>query len=202
MQPSPDNKPALRKYLAKCRDDLGAAFRETASREIADNIVDWFADQDIMSAGTARVVSGFYPFNSEIDCLALMAALNKAGCVTVLPFIIAPHQPLGFRQWGPGDPTIPGIWDIPVPLSEAANLVPDILLVPLLGFDRAGYRIGYGGGFYDRTLARLGANGKIISVGLAFSTQEVDEVPREAHDVPLDWILTENGLFRAGEQVS
>lgn len=194
-----DLKPDLRKELARRRDDLGADFRADASKIIARDAVEKFCATGLITDGPGPVVSGFYPFRSELDCRPLLSALITAGCQTALPVIVAAGQPLEFRQWAPGEPLEDGVWNIPVPAIHAATVVPDILLVPLLGFDKAGYRIGYGGGFYDRTLASLGSAKQITAIGLAFAVQEIDEVPREAHDVPLDWILTEAGLIRTGE---
>ncbi len=199
MQPVLDRKKALRQRLARRRDELGETLRAEASEAIANIAVDRFQAHDLIAEDWSRIVSGFHPFRSELDCRPLLSALRDAGCITSLPVIVAPNQPLAFRQWTPGEPLEPGVWDIPVPLAGADSLVPDILLVPLLGFDRAGYRIGYGGGFYDRTIAALQSAKPVTAIGLAFSAQEIDEVPREAHDMALDWVLTETGLKRADQ---
>ena len=194
-----DRKRALRMELARRRDNLGEKNRGEASETIARIAVELFRSHELIPAGFGPVVSGFFPFRSELDCRPLLSALIDAGCITALPVIVAADKPLTFRQWAPGEPLEPGVWNIPVPPVDATILVPDILLVPLLGFDNVGYRIGYGGGFYDRTLASLKSDKKIITIGLAFAAQEIDEVPREAHDMALDWVLTETGLIRIGE---
>jgi 5-formyltetrahydrofolate cyclo-ligase len=139
------------------------------------------------------VVSGFTPFGAEIEVVPLMARLAGEGWRTALPVVAGRDLPLVFRAWVPGEPTAAGAWSIPVPLDTAPVVVPDVLLVPMLAFDGQGYRLGYGGGFYDRTLAELRARKPVVAVGVAFSGQEVAHVPREAHDEPLDWILTETG---------
>jgi 5-formyltetrahydrofolate cyclo-ligase len=142
------------------------------------------------------VVSGFTPFADEIDVMPLMTRLAGENWQTALPVVVARGQPLAFRAWAPGDPTVAGIWSIPVPLESAPELEPDVLIVPMLAFDGEGYRLGYGGGFYDRTLARLRAIKPVVAVGAAFAGQEVARVPRGPHDEPLDWIVTEHGPKR------
>ncbi|HUF44987.1 MAG TPA: 5-formyltetrahydrofolate cyclo-ligase, partial [Aestuariivirgaceae bacterium] len=117
-----------------------------------------------------------------------------------LPVVVARGQPLVFRAWAPGNPTVAGIWSIPVPLESAPELEPDVLIVPMLAFDGEGYRLGYGGGFYDRTLARLRAIKPVVAVGAAFAGQEVAQVPRGPHDEPLDWIVTEHGPKRPAKR--
>jgi 5-formyltetrahydrofolate cyclo-ligase len=142
-------------------------------------------------------VSGFRPFADEIDVLPLMARLAAEGWRTALPVVAGRAKPLVFRAWAPGEPTVAGAWSIPVPPDSAPEVRPDVLLVPMLAFDRAGFRLGYGGGFYDRTLSALRASKPVVAVGVAFAGQEIPEVPREAHDEPLDWILTEHGAIRS-----
>lgn len=140
-------------------------------------------------------VSGFYPYQAEINVLPLLARLVSEGWQTALPVVMAKGEPLTFRAWAPGEPTGRGIWDIHVPLETAPELEPDVLLVPMLAFDRRGYRLGYGGGFYDRTLAELRKLKPVTAIGVAYAAQEVDEVPVADYDEPLDWILTERGVI-------
>ncbi len=116
--------------------------------------------------------------------------------MTCLPIVLGHGLPLEFRRWYPGEPTQPGMWKIPRPLPDAELVVPDVLLVPMLAFDRHGYRLGYGGGFYDRTLDQLRAKKNVIAIGVAYAGQEVDAVPRGPHDQPLDYVLTEQGLIQ------
>ena len=144
------------------------------------------------------IVSGFIPYKSEISTIALLNALNHGGWTTCLPVVIAAEQPLVFRAWSPGEELVPGLWDIPIPLESAPELVPDVLLVPMLAFDARGYRLGYGGGFYDRTLQKLRAQKTIVAIGVAYAAQMVDEVPRNAHDAPLDFVMTEKATFKCG----
>ena len=142
-----------------------------------------------------KVVSAFFPYKSEIDTRPLLGKLAGEGWTTALPIVIALGEPLIFRRWLPGEPTVPGVWDIPRPADEAPLLEPDVLLVPLMAFDRKGYRLGYGGGFYDRTLSLLRAKKPITAIGVAYAAQEVDSVPHDAHDQPLDFVMTEREIF-------
>jgi 5-formyltetrahydrofolate cyclo-ligase len=144
------------------------------------------------------IVSGFMPYKSEISTLPLLEALSGQGWQTVLPVVVAEHQPLIFRAWKPGEALEPGVWNIPVPPAGAAELDPDVLLVPMLAFDRLGYRLGYGGGFYDRTLEKLRRAKTITAIGVAYAAQQVDGVPRGDHDVPLDYVMTEEETFACG----
>ena len=142
------------------------------------------------------VVSGFHPHGSEIDTRQLLGKLAGEGWTTALPIVAAKAQPLIFRRWLPGEPLEIGVMKISVPLSSAPVVEPDVLLVPLLAFDKAGYRLGYGGGFYDATLARLRAKKEIIAIGVAFAGQEVAEMPHEAHDMKLDYVMTEKAIVK------
>lgn len=139
------------------------------------------------------VVSAFYPMEGEIWPLALMAALRKRGHTLALPVMQGKTDPLLFRAWTPGDELIAGVWGIRQPAPSKPVVLPDILLVPLLAFDRRGYRLGYGGGYFDRTLADLRQKKTILAVGLALDELEVDAVPHLDYDERLDWILTPSG---------
>jgi 5-formyltetrahydrofolate cyclo-ligase len=131
------------------------------------------------------------PIGDEPDTLPLLAALAEAGHATALPVTGPVGAPLVFRLWRPGEPTVPGPMRIPEPSPQSLEVAPDLLFTPLAAFDRRGHRIGFGAGHYDRTFAHLQARGPIRSVGLAFSVSEIQRVPEEAHDWPLDFILTE-----------
>ncbi len=146
-------------------------------------------------AGIAEgaIVSGFYPYRTEIDLRPLLSRLSSEGYRTCLPIVEGIGTPLTFKCWVPGETTMPGAWDIPIPLATAAEVEPDVILVPLLAFDRQGFRLGYGGGFYDRTIEKLRRAKPVKTIGIAFSAQEVANVARGPYDQPLDWVLTENG---------
>jgi 5-formyltetrahydrofolate cyclo-ligase len=139
------------------------------------------------------VVSGYYPMEGEIWPLPLMAALSAKGHALALPVIQGKADPLLFRAWTPGDTLIAGMWGIREPAPERPAVLPDIVLVPLLAFDARGYRLGYGGGYYDRTLRHLRSLKPITAVGLGLDALEVDAVPHLDYDERLDWILTPSG---------
>lgn len=142
------------------------------------------------------VVAGYMPIRGEIDPRPLLGALAQQGARTAMPTIAAQDAPLIFRAWQEGDRLQRGALGIQEPLPESEILVPDIVLVPLAAFDRAGQRIGYGAGHYDRALSKLRLEKPIVAIGLAFAIQEVAHVPAEAHDVPLDLVLTETETIR------
>jgi 5-formyltetrahydrofolate cyclo-ligase len=145
-----------------------------------------------------NIISAFHSFGTEISTFELFDKLVAEGWITALPVVIAKNTPLVFRQWAPGDALVLGRWDIQVPPEEAPEVLPDVLLVPLLAFDREGFRLGYGGGFYDRTLEKLRVLKKVTAIGIAYAGQEVDAVPRDAFDQRLDWIMTEKETFKCG----
>jgi len=185
-------KRTLRKAMGEIRAGLQADHGTDARERLRDTGLGF------LDPGLSGTVSGFYPYGSEIDCTGLLERLSGAGWVTALPVVLGPARPLEFRPWRPGEPLETGAWSIPVPGETAGSVVPDVLLVPLLAFDRQGYRLGYGGGFYDRTLGRLRAEKPVLAIGVAFAGQEVEAVPHGDHDQPLDWMLTEQGAFQFG----
>jgi 5-formyltetrahydrofolate cyclo-ligase len=140
-----------------------------------------------------RVLAGYLPIRTEIDPTPVMAAWR--GRVAV-PVIDGPDRPLRFLGWTPGCRMVPGPFGVPVP-EMGEEVVPDVLVVPLVAFDRDGGRLGYGGGFYDRTLAGLRARGAVQAVGFAYAAQEADRLPRETTDARLDAIVTEREVVRA-----
>lgn len=140
-------------------------------------------------------VSGYWPTSSEIDIRPLMNMLSDRGHPCCMPVVINKQQPMRFRQWTPGVQMVPGRFGIPVPPDTLPEMRPDIVLVPLLAFDRRGMRLGRGGGLYDRTIELLRATGKVIAVGISFSGQEVASVPFDVYDQRIDWIVTESQAF-------
>jgi 5-formyltetrahydrofolate cyclo-ligase len=139
-----------------------------------------------------RAVVGFYwPFRGEIDFVRFVRGLLDSGAEAALPVVVEKGQPLEFWRWKPEMAMRPGIWDIPVP-AVAEPVQPDCLLVPLVGFDEAGYRLGYGGGYYDRTIAALLSRPLVLGVGYAF--QHLPTIHPQAFDWPMDAIVTEDGI--------
>ena len=141
------------------------------------------------------IVSGYSPIRSEIDPLPLMEKLAKHGARLALPTVTARGKSLIFRSYNVGDRLTLGILGIPEPSPAAAEVVPDIMLVPLAAFDATGHRIGYGAGYYDYSFAHLRRHKPVIGIGLAFAAQEIVSVPALSHDVPLDYVLTEKRVF-------
>lgn len=145
----------------------------------------------------ARVISAYRPIRTEIDSTPLMHSLHEAGHRLAVPVILGEGQPLEFHEWWPGVRMEEGAFGAEVPV-DGIVLVPDVVLTPLLAFDTAGWRLGYGGGFYDRTLEGLRANRSIKAIGLAYAAQQIAAVPTEPTDQPLDAIATERGILRPG----
>ena len=141
---------------------------------------------------------------SEMDAAPLARALMVHGLELALPVVIQRDAPLVFRRWRPGDPLELDQAGCPAPLDLAGEVTPDLIMVPLLAFDASGGRLGQGGGYYDRTLEALRAEGRIpriAAVGLAYAAQELDNLPMDAHDQPLDGVLTEAG-YRSAKRIS
>ncbi len=141
-------------------------------------------------------IAGYHPKGDEADVQPALSALAAAGHATALPVVTGRAWPLVFRLWRPGHPLVPGAFRIMEPMGDAPLVQPDIVLVPLLAFDQAGYRLGYGGGFYDRTLEVLRAEAPTLAVGIGYAGQGVDKLPIDAYDQKLDWIVTEQGSWR------
>lgn len=182
-----DARKAELRSTAKQRRDI--AENNTAAEAISAVV------QDAMSLPGNAVISAYWPMGSEIDPRPLMRRLHETGHRLCLPVVAGKGQPLIFRAWQPGDLLESGGFGTQIPAVGQPTLEPQVLFVPLLAYDRDGYRLGYGGGFYDRTLAKLRAGAKLrtetIAVGLAYAAQEVPRVPRDQHDQRLDWIVTE-----------
>ena len=155
--------------------------------------------ENILQLGPFRPgapVSGFYPMAPEIDVLPALSWFAGHGHPTALPVVVGRRVPLVFRAWTPGGPLERGVLGIPFPGAGTPEIVPEILLVPLLAFDRRGHRLGYGCGYYDRTLADLRAKGPVLAIGVGFSFQEIGEVPATPTDQRIDAIVTERAAER------
>jgi 5-formyltetrahydrofolate cyclo-ligase len=180
-----DPKTALRREALARRSAVGAETRAALGHRLAE--------EGLRLARRWRpgFVSAFHPLREEPDTLPLLTALAAEGFATALPVVIGRGAPLAFRLWRPGEPTRAGPMSIPEPLAAARTVDPDLLFVPLACFDRRGQRIGYGAGYYDRSLARLRAIKPVHAVGVAYGVCEVAAVPYETHDESLDAIVTE-----------
>ncbi len=182
-------KAALRERQLSYRNKCSAQEREEAGIAVAREFV------QLVPIKPGVIVSGFFPVGHEFDCMPLLHAAQEAGAALALPRIM-PKRILMFLPWRPGDAMSEGPLGIPYPAS-GEEVHPDIVITPLLAFDEQGRRLGYGGGYYDRAIARLRAMKPIISIGVAQAWQKADDLPAEEHDedARLDFILTENGAI-------
>ena len=182
------SKAELRATALARREALSDKQREAAAKALAKRGLP-------LQITAGMVVSGYSPIRNEIDPAPLMQKLALLGARLALPAVVSRGKSLMFRAWSPGDRLMLGALGIPEPSPAAAELVPDVMLVPLAAFDATGHRIGYGAGHYDYTFAHLRKAKAIIGIGLAFAAQEIDGVPALSHDVPLDYVLTEKRVF-------
>ncbi|WP_112603082.1 5-formyltetrahydrofolate cyclo-ligase (plasmid) [Rhizobium sp. WW22] len=173
-----------RQRLIDDRKALPSAQRKAYTRSIADHL-----DQ-IVGDVSGKCISLFWPFLGESDLREWMAAATARGADCLLPVVVAKATPLVFRSWKMGERLERGVWNIPVP-AEGKEAIPDIVIAPLVGFDPYCYRLGYGGGFFDRTLAAL--ERKPLVIGVGFESQAIDTIRPLAHDIPMDVIITQTG---------
>jgi 5-formyltetrahydrofolate cyclo-ligase len=189
MPPSSETpKAELRRAALARRDALPPQERQQAAETIA-------ARPFPLPLAPGAIVSGFLPIKSEISPLPLMRKLAGAGARLALPVVAGAGQPLIMRAWSFGEPLLAGVWGIREPPPQSPQVAPDVLIVPLLAFDRAGQRIGYGAGYYDMTIAALRATRPVTAIGIAFAAQEIDAVPATPRDAPLDLVLTEREVI-------
>src|SRR5580692_1543913 len=144
-------------------------------------------------AGRPGILGIYWPFRAEFDPRPLIDVLVAAGRTVALPVVIDKKGPLEYRAWAPGEPLGAGVWDIPIP-EKREVVVPSMVLAPLVGFDRARYRLGYGGGYFDRTLAALSP--RPMAIGVGFAAQEIVTIHPQPFDIPMDVIVTETGVRR------
>jgi len=178
-------KKALRREMLERREAITSRERVRAAMTIAARPVP-------VAIAPGSIVAGFSPMKSEIDPIPLMHRLADAGVQLALPVVVARGQPLVMRSWTFGEHLRAGTWGIREPEPAAATVEPDVLIVPLLAFDRRGHRIGYGAGYYDMTLTALRERKPVVAIGIAFAIQEIDAVPDEPGDARLDFVMTEN----------
>ena len=146
-----------------------------------------------------RLVAFCWPIQNEYDARFLARRLRERGAKTALPVVVKYAQPLIFRSWKPGDVLARGVYDIPYPPSGEA-VVPDVALVPMNGFDAGGYRLGYGGGFFDRTLAalRTGNRSRPVAIGITYEMARMQTIHPQQHDIPMDYVVTERDVYQRG----
>jgi 5-formyltetrahydrofolate cyclo-ligase len=182
------SKGELRAIALAKRDALSDKQREAAAKALAKRGLP-------IEITAGMVVSAYSPIRNEIDPAPLMEKLAGQGARLALPTINARGKALVFRSYTVGDRLMLSSLGIPEPSPAAAEVVPDIMLVPCAAFDQVGHRIGYGAGHYDHTFAHLRKTRDLLGIGLAFAVQEIEAVPALSHDVPLDYVLTEKRLF-------
>ena len=141
------------------------------------------------------VIGAYWPFRGEFDPRFLMRQLRNGGSRLALPVVVSKNAPLQFREWWPGAPTVKATLGLPVPVGTEL-LEPQALLIPPVGFDERGYRLGYGGGFFDRTLAA--ARPQPLKIGVGFELSRIPTIRPQAHDVAMDFIVTEAGVYSVG----
>lgn len=180
---------AERERLIALRLAIPVISREGYSVRIMDQI------EELAGNMEGRSMSLYWPFRGEPGILPLIARIEKKGGQIALPVVIAKAQPLEFRTYKSGDKLAKGVWNIPFP-ENGKVIHPDIVIAPIVGFDRKSYRLGYGGGFFDRTLAA--SPKKPLVIGIGYSACAIASIYPQEHDIPMDVIITENGTIPAG----
>ncbi len=178
-------KAGLRATAHKKRAAIYSNQRSEAARAAAEHF------RTAVALAPGEVVALYWPIRDELDCKPVLTQLVDSGQPVCLPVVLGEEQPLELRLWEEGTPLFPSGFGTLAPADTAPVVEPDVIVMPLLGFDRHGTRLGYGGGYYDRTLSMLTKTPRLI--GYAFACQELDHVPRDSHDVPLDAVVTEAG---------
>jgi 5-formyltetrahydrofolate cyclo-ligase len=178
---------AERERLIALRMALPRAERRAMGERITDAL------QQIVGACPAGILGIYWPFRAEFDPRPLVDAFVATGRRVALPVVIDKKGPLEYRAWAPGEALVAGVWDIPIP-EKRDIVLPSMVLAPVVGFDRAGYRLGYGGGYFDRTLGAM--NPRPLAIGVGFAAQAIETIYPQPFDIPMDAIVTENGVTR------
>lgn len=179
---------AERERLIAARLAVPAAERAEAADAIGHEL------DRLVEISAGAVVSAYWPFRGELDLRGWLRSAIGRGAKAALPLVVAKGQPLVFREWGPGTKMERGVWNIPIPAAESPQIVPNIVIAPLVGYDPGCYRLGYGGGFYDRTLAAIPRPRLVIGVGLPLTALRT--IHPQPHDIPMDVIVTGAGAVR------
>lgn len=184
----PDNldrwRQSERDRLIEARQKIPVSVRQAADKELAKRL------DALLGDISGRIISLYWPFRGEPDLRHWAAACRKSGAGTALPVVVAKATPLIFRQWDAATKLDKGVWNIPIPPADAATVIPDIVLAPVVGLDAQLYRLGYGGGFFDRTIAAIrttGANPAVIGVG--YDMPRMETIPPHRFDIPMDHAL-------------
>lgn len=180
-----------RAELLARRAAIGRTQRSMWSAEITRHVTSSFSLLQWMTIGI------YWPLKGEIDPRFAARHFRDRGATAALPVVVQKNAPLEFRTWWPGAPTLPGVFNLPVPQGTAV-VRPHALLIPPIGFDSAGYRLGYGGGYFDRTLAAL--TPQPLKVAVAFELSRIDSIDPQPHDIPMDFVVTERGVYCVEER--
>jgi 5-formyltetrahydrofolate cyclo-ligase len=176
---------AERERLLKQRLEIPSDVRRRHEKLIAGNL------EQVIGDASGLTISAYWPFRGEPDLRDLLQQLASCGGRTALPVVVGRGQPLVFRAWAPGEPLQRGVWNIPVPHGIEV-VVPDVVIAPVVGFDRDCYRLGYGGGFFDRTLSTMPNTPRVFGVG--YSQAAIATIYPQPHDVPMNLVVTEDGV--------
>jgi 5-formyltetrahydrofolate cyclo-ligase len=189
---------AKRALAVRARAARRAAGSEAA--EAAEAVCGYFLHglETGFATGPDGIIAGYWPLPDELDVRPLLAALDGLGRTCSLPVTAGVDGILAFRRWRAGDELVSGAYGVSEPGPGAALVTPALVITPLLAVDSAGYRLGYGAGYYDRTLALLRRAGRVEAVGVGFAAQIVDHVPHDGADQRLDWVITEHGAIQVG----
>lgn len=173
---------AERERLIAARLQIPAERRAEMAERIGKRI------DAVIGDAKGRIVSLYWPFRGEPDLRPWLASIVARGAIAALPVVVEKGRPLVFRAYRPGDRLEKGVWNIPIP-ADGQEVIPDVVLAPVVGFDRQNFRLGYGGGFFDRTLASLPR--KPLTIGLGYSSQAIPTIYPQPHDIVMDRIVTE-----------
>ena len=192
--PTSESKDLLRRQALKRRGEAHKHFNQFAAMRL----------KKLLGAGLGidtSIIAGYWPIRDEIDCRPALERLNERGYQIALPAVESESQILAFRAWKPGDTLEGGPFGTFQPNRKALVLTPDMLLLPLVAFDQLGHRLGYGSGYYDRTIEALRFGGSVIAIGVGYDDQEVENIPWEGHDQVMDAVVTERRTLWFNEAV-
>lgn len=190
MEKTPETRASLRRRLIEARTTMPAAEHAEKSARLQTHL------QALLRTLAPQTIAFCWPFRGEFDCRPLIGELVAGGARAALPVIAAIDAPMFFRSWTPASVMVEGHYGIPVPV-QGATATPDLILMPLNAFDERGYRLGYGGGYFDRTLAAL--QPRPVAVGVGFEVARVASISPGPFDLPMDYVVTEDGAFARGE---
>ena len=182
---------ARRQELRALRDAISVADRRELGRVFCDLLRQIIGKR--FGGAKGMVLAGYWPFRGEFDIRPLMKDLDEAGVLVTLPVVEIRYTPMIFRRWTRQTKLERGNWNIPEPTAESEELIPDIALAPFLGWTGEGYRLGYGGGHYDRTLSALGDR-RPFTIGIGLQAAHLESIFPQPYDIPLDLIVTEQGV--------